>query len=674
MGFFDIGRKIERVKEYSLEDIPVFSSLSPAEQRLIEKKGRLVQYRRGDIVYEEDTPSTAFYVVISGRFRLFTRSRGEREETTLLYFYRGDHFGEASLLSDRPHSATVEAKSDGMILKLDKEDFLKLVQEIPSLSLHLSRSLGHRLTKSEGDEYRREVKIAAFYAHTAVEAMFPFWLEFASNVVRETKRKVLVVDFVAKKPPLWDKEFEGASFCSYDLAEFENPRDADLEGKLSQHTSGFYYLHALTEGLAEEDDRRIRSLLTFLTYRFDYLMLRLPRGLSHVSLTSLKQSDVVYVYCEADPTQLAECSKTLQAFIQNYGFSKIEIKILMPSAEVREEHIHEQNERLLGQRIFMLLPPRDSERYSDVLRFLAREWAGTLVGLALGSGAAYGLAHIGVLKVLERENIPVDVVSGSSIGALVAGLWAAGYSADQLEALARSINKKTAFFKLLGFRDFSAIHKGFFKGNQITHFLKRYLGNKTFQDLRIPTKIVAANMFTSEPVIFEAGRVLDAIRASISIPGIFRPMWHKGDYLMDGGIIDPLPVRVLTQMGVKKVIAVNVLLGPQDRIERDRMLMQLRHQKRKDVSETNLWGRTWALLGERLRERYAINIFNVIMNTVQFMEYEIADAWAEKADVLIHPVVYEGHWAQFYEPQKFIKAGEEKTLEQLSEIRRLLVE
>ncbi|MBI3306348.1 MAG: patatin-like phospholipase family protein [Candidatus Omnitrophica bacterium] len=676
MGFFEFGKKIDLGKEYSLEDIPLFSSLTNSDQKLVEKKGRLVQYRRGDTVYDEGTKADAFYVVISGRFRLFHASPSHATEQTLLYFYRGDHFGETSLLTGRPHSATVEAKSDGLILRLEKEDFLKLVNDIPAISLHLSRTLGHRLTKSEAAGHRREVKIAAFCTQGNPQEVFHLWIDFAAAVAHETKRKVLIVDFVSERNPRFREEFHRESQTSYDLSQSENPREGEFNAALVEHPAGFYYAHILSDSVAGKDEKRVSSLLTFLTYRYDYLMIRLPRNMGHVSFEGLKQSDTVYVHCEADKQSLTACSESLQELVQGFGFSKRDVKVIAPDKNIKDENTFSEFEKILGFRIFSLVPEREdkSKKYQTSLRYLAKEWAGTLVGLALGSGAAYGLAHIGVLQVLEEENIPIDVVSGSSIGALVGGLWAAGYSAQELKELALGINKRTGFFKLLGFQDLSLAHWGFFKGHQVNRFIKSYIGNKTFQETRIPLRIIGTNLFTSEAVTFEAGRIVDAIRASISIPGIFRPFFYKGDCLIDGGVIDPLPVKVLSQMGVKKIIAVNVLLGPKDRIERNRLIQETQAQKMKQFASKSMWGKISMEMAEAFKTRYAINIFNVIMNTIQFMEYEMAETWGHKADVLIHPVVYEGNWAQFYDPVKFIKAGEEKTREQLTEIKRLLAE
>jgi hypothetical protein len=125
---------------------------------------------------------------------------------------------------------------------------------------------------------------------------------------------------------------------------------------------------------------------------------------------------------------------------------------------------------------------------------------------------------------------------------------------------------------------------------------------------------------------------------------------------------------------VKKIIAVNVLSSPQDRRERNLLIEKKKIQELRTMAQKNLWKKSWLATFYRLREHYALNIFNVIMNTIQFMEFELAQTSANEADVLIHPEVYEGHWAQFYEPEKFIKAGEFKAREHLAEIKQLLVE
>ncbi len=676
MAFFQFGRKIELSKEYSLAEIPVFSSLTPPEQKLIEKKARLVEFKRGDRVYEEATPSGAFYVVISGRFRLYNKAKSGGGEKTLIHFYRGDHFGETSLLTGRLHSASVEALKDGIILKLEKEDFLKLLNDIPSISLYLNRSLGHRLTGHLNHAaQRREVKIAALHARVQTPEVFQFWRDLAAELVSQTKRNLVIVDFIspALHPSLLKETFQMASIPVLDLSIMDPSAEGDLKACLVRHTSGFFYLQVLAKESAE---RKVSTLLTFLTYRFEYLLLRLPAEINDYAFKALKQSDTVYVYSPGGAAELLECSQVVSELQQGFSFGRTDIRVIVPDEGEKKHGAFEEKEMTAGVRIFSLLPDvaAEPERYRDVMRYLAKEMSGTLLGLALGSGAAYGLAHIGVIKALEKEGIIPDVVVGSSIGALAGGLWAAGFNGQEMEDIAKSIDKRSGFFKLLGFRDMSIAHQGFFKGNQVTRFLEKYLGDKTFRDLKRPLKIIAADLFTSEAVILESGKVSEAIRASSSIPGIFRPLWHQGRYLIDGGVIDPLPIRVLTSAGVKKIIAVNVLPGPHDRMDRNRLREEIQRQQQTALETAPLYKRILARGLHKVYNRYTLNIFNVIMSTIQFMEYEMAQSWGTQADILIHPIVKEAHWAEFYSPEKFIRVGEQKTEEQIEEIKRLIRE
>jgi NTE family protein len=597
-------------------------------------------------------------------------------EETLLYFYRGDHFGETSILTDQPHSASVEAKSDGMILKLDREDFLKFVNSMPSISLHLSRSLGHRLTQTEETQGQREVKTAALYAATESREALWLWLDMAKALFQETERKVLLIDFFSR-PDSAAREFFQAELPSpFDLGSQEPSSHAELNASLATHSAGFQYLRVKLERESESCERNIKALITYLTYRFNYLLLRLPGEISHAPFAVLNKSDMVYVFSEAEGDSLQDVSRAMDEFQRNFGFSKSELRVIKkefcgvsgsgPRTDFREPSI----------RAFCVLPLRDlkPQRYAATVRYLARELAGKLLGLVLGSGAAHGLAHIGVLKVLEEEGIHIDVISGSSIGALIGALWAAGHDAKTIEKLAQSLNSQTAFFHLVGLSDLSWPLRGFLKGNQIARFLSPYLGRRNFQDLDKPLKITATDVFTSEEVIFENGPVLDAVRASIAIPGIFQAVHLQRRHLIDGGIIDPLPVRVLTRMGVKKIIAVNVLQGPTQLREVNRMRVERARKWLEEASKAD-WVRRSIQYGmHKLSKRYAVNIFNAIMNSIQYMEYEMAQSWGGQADVLIHPVLPGAHWAEFYSPEKFIQMGEMQTRERVDDIQRLVEE
>lgn len=173
------------------------------------------------------------------------------------------------------------------------------------------------------------------------------------------------------------------------------------------------------------------------------------------------------------------------------------------------------------------------------------------VGLALSGGGMKGLAHIGVLKVLEKYKIPIDMISGTSMGALIGSLYACQPNAKKLEHDVLSENIE----KLL---DYTLSSHGIIKGNKIEEFLRVRMNNITFDKLKIPTFITAFDLDKKREVIYSRGDVTQAVRASISIPGIFIPVENNNEIIVDAGLVDPVPTEVLRKNGADIIIAVNV--------------------------------------------------------------------------------------------------------------------
>lgn len=665
MALFQFGSKLDSDKEYALDQVPLFSSLNPAERRDIQKHGRLEEYKRGDTVFEEGSPSDFFYIVITGKFKIFRKGRSGRHEEILNFFYRGDHFGESSLLTGQPHSVFAEAMRDGVLLKIPHDDFLKLIRQYPSVSIHLNRLLGYRLTRHANESGSREVKVMSFLPIQSTLQFAEFWFDLGSRLVQEVKRPVILLDFDGTSLPQISSGDLGRCL---DFGREELIREDRINSAVIHHTLGFDYLRAVL-GSEPVNVKRLTLLITLLSDRYPFILIRIPSRMNDPSWLALSKSDGVYLYQNAVPEGGVPLSLMMEKIQKDYGYGATEVRILVPAIKDKLAVSVDAESELP---VYARIPDKalKADHYWSQIRFMARDFAGKLLGLALGSGAAHGLAHIGVLKVLEEYDIRPDMIAGASIGALIGGLWSAGYKSHEIEEIAKSLDKKTAFFRLVGFRDIDFFTKGFLKGDQIKKFLGQYLHDSLMEDLPIPLKIVAADLFTSEIVVLDTGNVVDAIRASISIPGIFNPVQHGKRTLIDGGVIDPLPIRVLGQYGVKKIIAVNVLAGAHDRRAADGAAQTVLSNLLKRDRPQPLWKRFFP----RPAQGRMVTIFNVIMNTIQFMEFEIADAWSRQADVLIHPIVSNAHWAEFYSAEKFIRAGEEKTRERIDEIRKLLNE
>lgn len=180
------------------------------------------------------------------------------------------------------------------------------------------------------------------------------------------------------------------------------------------------------------------------------------------------------------------------------------------------------------------------------------------IGLVLGGGGARGLCHLGVLNVFQREGVPIDLIAGTSIGGLVGAIYAAGVPIETVE---REISRLGQLKEQLRLVDLNISASGLsIGGRRIYNFMADLIGEDlTFGDLRLPLSMVAVDIHTGREVLLQGGRVIDAVRATISVPGIFEPV-DLGDYrLVDGGVLDNVPVDVARGMGASKTIAVDVL-------------------------------------------------------------------------------------------------------------------
>ncbi len=175
------------------------------------------------------------------------------------------------------------------------------------------------------------------------------------------------------------------------------------------------------------------------------------------------------------------------------------------------------------------------------------------IGLALGSGVARGWAHLGVLRALARHGIEPDVIVGTSIGAVVGGVHLAG-KAEALEAWARSLTK----VRMISYLDFRVRNGGMIGGRHLVEALRLNLGDVRIEELGIPFAAVATDLVTGHEVWLREGDLIDALRTSFSLPGVFEPMLHGSRWLVDGALVNPVPVSVCHALGAQMTIAVNL--------------------------------------------------------------------------------------------------------------------
>ncbi len=289
------------------------------------------------------------------------------------------------------------------------------------------------------------------------------------------------------------------------------------------------------------------------------------------------------------------------------------------------------------------------------------------MGLVLGVGAAYGFCHIGVLEVLEKEGIPIDIICGSSMGALIAALWATGNSGEKILEMTKELRESGLVWNLM---DFTFPLMGFLKGDKLHKFLKKYMGTKTFNDVSIPLKIVASDVKKKETKVFDKGLLSDALMASCSMPGVFRPFKFKEDMLFDGGVMHPLPTEPLFEMGVKKIIAVNVTPSKEDiarqyeNIKKDVVNMAEGFKKGKGIFN----------LRRYLADKFRNNILDIIFSSIEVMQSGIEKREEQLADIVLHPDTIGMHWMELHRAEEFVLKGQEEAEKNIKRIREIINE
>ncbi len=274
----------------------------------------------------------------------------------------------------------------------------------------------------------------------------------------------------------------------------------------------------------------------------------------------------------------------------------------------------------------------------EELARLARRLTNRTIGLALSSGGSRGLAHLGVIKVLQEANIPIDLVAGTSAGAWFGSFYAAGWTPERFDRFVQELKTFNRFPNW----DFNippraALLKGKIARDRI---IDRLLEGRTFADLTTPLYIVAADILTGDEVIFESGSVADAVRASLGVPVLVDPWYYQNRYLVDGGIVNPLPASVLRDRGADIVIASSVIQPLRDS-----------YGGRKDQMP---------------------NVFQIVFNIFSAMEAEVIKKQLPLIDVLIHHNVSAKHTLDFDQAEALIRLGETSARQMLPEIKKAI--
>lgn len=286
----------------------------------------------------------------------------------------------------------------------------------------------------------------------------------------------------------------------------------------------------------------------------------------------------------------------------------------------------------------------------------------TRVGIAFSSGGAKGLAHIGVIQVLEENGIDVDVVAGTSMGAYVGGLWASGLDGRELASLAAEVDSRGKLWTLVD--PLVPPRRGFIGGKRILSRLRRSLGKKTFAELEKPFYCVATELNGFGRAVLHHGDVASAIVASLAVPGVVRPVLRNGVEYIDGGVSDPLPVNLLREVaGADVVIGVNVI----PKVSQTRRYSAPPRRYRFFRNPVR-----WA--DQHLNPFARGNLLDILRGAVMSSQIRLVRRSAQRADLLIEAIKPDPRWHDYDNHEAYIKLGREAAERALPQLRALLEE
>jgi NTE family protein len=634
--------------------VPLFTCFTTDELEILATLFEERTYLRGDTICTAGEPGETFFVIVSGELDVWSAGTERRLINRL---DAGDYFGEMSLLLGSHRAASVTVARSAHLLALDKTAFDRYFAHNAKVLEYFARVLAQQLgTMSRGERIVPASLVVAVTSEPGLRGKTLVSTVLASLLGDVTGREVILLRLQAGgRGPGGEAPLPLATLA----------REASDGIRRRLHVEASDVPPVLRVGASRDSDPQseteaLSTLVVKLGEKFEFVVLDVPVSAGTLATAGTAVADVIVRivdHAEA-PAPQANGTRTF-AVVNRWNPSSPAIPINHCEPFVLPDDPYVQD-----------LAPADQARWvranlatgaGPTLARLARKIVGGTVGLALGGGAAFGICHIGVFKVLEDAGIPVDLLAGCSMGSIVAIGYAAGIRADKMLDLARTNGTKLKTLSALF--DVTLTRPGFLSGDRLVKIFAPMAGPvQHFEQLVLPCRTVATDIETGERVTIGTGKIGDAFRASSAVPMIWAPAVIDGRVLVDGGVADPVPAEVVREMGGDICIAVNAV--PRLKKDVQTVLAKLyRRIKRFDPLSYFSSG-----------TRDMPNMFDIIMNSMQTLEYELGNFKAISADVRINPDLSAYTWIEFYRPEEMISRGAEAALRALPDIKRVIAE
>ena len=630
-----------------LATIPIFSFFTRPELEAAEKLFKEVLFAKDDVVVRIGEPGDTFYVVLDGELEVWAAGQPPRQTGTLR---RGDFFGEMALLQGGMRTATVTVARRTKLLAVDKPAFEQLFLKNPKAIEYFARVLSKRLAGvTRGDRIQRATTTIGVASRRGLKGETVVAFSLASILKQITSTEVIYVEVRPGRESL-DPALLRMQSDSVDAA----------PGKFEPTVGGsgptLLKITVPPELTVPGYGELVSNLVSRFSDSFSFIVIDLGSETPGLIESASAYTDVFVAIVDApgeDPGLGEVRSMKVHRVINLFNPTSRPVPIsssepfVIPYSAVFSRSISEAADYLTAH-------PRSAPGLP--LHRLAHKMLGTSIGLALGGGAAFGLAHLGVLKVLEEAGIEVDLLAGCSQGSIVAVGYACGFAVKDMIAIAQQLGVKRNFIFASDPTFF--LKPGILAGQRFLTMMRPYLkGKETFEQLLLPCRTVATDIETGERVAIASGRLETAFRASSSVPMVMAPIRYGEHVLVDGGVADPVPAEIASEMGADITVAVNVVPRMKRGVE---TAVSAFIRKASVYNPLNLIAASEDMP----------NLFDIVLNSMQILQYELGNFKAITADVLINPDLSDFTWIEYYRADELIARGAEAAERALPAIKK----
>lgn len=632
-----------------LSTIPIFSFLGPNEIAAVQSLFVESTHQKGEYVCREGEEGDTFHIILDGELEVIV---GQDDSARVLSILKkGDFFGEMALLQGGKRTASVVVARRAVLITLDRSSFNSLFLKNPKALEYFTRVLCKRIADAnKGNVVRKStMAISIGSARESLQGKTMLSKALAAVLHDLTGSQILLVrlssDDAGPKGELAELLQRGGSGDALDRA-------------IDKVALGVFNLNVpVRSGQATNYYAECGSrLVSRFSEQFPFIIFDInPENRGVMEAIDLFSDVYIEIGDTAEPPRKADSSgKKMKSFrvINRFNMTSraVPISHCEPFVIPRDSWLNSGNSAdsiCSNPRSAVGLP----------VRRLARKILGTTVGVALGGGAAFGIAHLGVLQVLERHGIPIDLIAGCSQGSIIAIGYAAGVSTQRMIEIALKLGHwKNSLLAV----DLTITRPGLLLGDSFVKIFEPYLTEcRTFADLLMPCMTVATDIESGERVPIGSGPLTTAFRASAAVPMVFAPVKMGERILVDGGVSDPVPAEVVDAMGADLCIAVNVVpplkLGVENAVS-------------KAVRLVNRFNPISYLNGVPGMPA----MFDIIMNSMQTLQHELGNFKAISSDVLIKPDLSDFTWIEYYRSDELIRRGAEAAERAMPAIRRAL--